>query len=131
VVDEFSGRRPPAAGGRSSGGDEEQEGHERDEQRERQGARQISDPSQRSRRARRGHVDVQEGQAREVGEREGDQGDGHGEVEDRAPRGRHPVDEVEDGLEDVGAPDRHADGELGGGREVARETSRHPGRRRS
>jgi hypothetical protein len=115
-MDEFSGRRPPVAGRRSSGGDEEQEGHERDEQRERQG-----------------HVDVQEGHAHEVGGREGDQGDGHGEVEDGAPRGRHrPVDEAEDGLEDVGAPDRHADGELGGGREVARETSsQHPGRRRS
>jgi hypothetical protein len=37
------------------------------------------------------------------------------------------VDGVEEGLEDVGAPDRHADGELGGGR----ETSHHPGRRRS
>lgn len=114
----MSRRREPAAGRRVHGDEEQEEGGD---QRERQGARQVSEPPHRSRRGRdrrRGDVDVEEDDAGDVGGREGNRYDGDGEVQDGAARG-HPVDEVEEGLEDAGAADRHADGELGDVREVA------------
>lgn len=110
-------RREPAAGRRVHGDEEQEEGGD---QRERQGApgQRTASPLPARPRPPAGDVDVEEDDAGDVGGREGNRYDGDGEVQDGAARG-HPVDEVEEGLEDAGAADRHADGELGDVREVA------------
>ena len=89
---------------------------ERDQQRGDHGAGEAGEPPGLLRRVRRGEPELEEHDAREVGEREEHEDDGDGGVDGGAGRRVGPTEGLEQRLDDEGDAERHAEREPGGRR---------------